>query len=137
MDRKQDGQLEFRLYPDGAMAGRPATKEAPPFGKRLAALRKERGLTQVELADKLGLTVKGVDYYERRAKNPSIEFIKRAAAVLGVRAADLVDDVPARSRGKPGPPSQFEERLEKLRRMPKKQQELVLKMLDGVLATGR
>ena len=75
---------------------------------------------------------------KRRAKNPSIEFIKRAAGVLGVRAVELVDDErPRAARGKPGPPSQFEERLEKLRRLPKKQQELVLKMLDGVLASPR
>ena len=128
-------EQEFRPYPFEDMAGRPATKEAPPFGKRLAALRKERGLTQAQLANKL-ITVKAVDHYERRARNPSIEFVKKAAGVLGVRAADLVDDAP-RSRGTPGPPSAFEERLEKLRRLPKKQQELVLKMLDGVLASAR
>jgi transcriptional regulator with XRE-family HTH domain len=137
MVSKRTNVAEFRPYPFEDMVGRPTTKEAPPFGKRMAALRKERGLTQVQLADKLGITVKAVDYYERRARNPSIEFVKRAAAALGVRAVDLVDDGAPRksSRSKPGPVSQLEERLEKLRRLPKKQQEVVLKMLDGLLET--
>lgn len=134
MQSKQPSHLEFRPYNSEEMAGRPTTREAPPFGKRMAALRKERGLTQVQLADKLGITVKAVDYYERRAKNPSIEFIKRAANVLGVRAVDLVDDdAPAKSRSKPGPPSQLEARIEKLRKLPKSQQDVVLKMIDGLL----
>lgn len=55
-----------------------------------------------------------------------------------MRAVDLVDDeTPTRSRGKPGRVSQLEDRLEKLRRLPKKQQEVVLKMLDGLFASTR
>ncbi|HEY8458811.1 MAG TPA: helix-turn-helix transcriptional regulator, partial [Blastocatellia bacterium] len=43
---------------------RPTTKEALPFGRRLAALRKSKGLTQKRLAELLGTTQKMVDYYE-------------------------------------------------------------------------
>ncbi len=138
MSHKHTGEREDRPYPDEAMAGRPTTKEAPPFGKRLAELRKERGLTQVQLADKLGLTVKGVDYYERRAKNPSLELMKKAAEVLGTNVADLAgDDLHRRTKGKPGPVSPLDERFEKVRKLPRAKQQLVARMIDAVLAESR
>lgn len=131
------GHGKFRPYALEAMAGRPPTREAPPFGKRLAALRKQRGLTQLQLADELGVSRKMVDYYERRAQNPSTSFVTKAADVLGVSVAYLLEEGPVSSstkKAKPGPASALEERLQKVRRLPKKEQEVVLRMLDGVLA---
>ncbi|MGI8732265.1 MAG: hypothetical protein ACR2LM_03060 [Pyrinomonadaceae bacterium] len=34
-------------YNADAMAGRLTTREAPPFGQRMATLRQQKGLTQV------------------------------------------------------------------------------------------
>jgi len=120
------------------MAGRPPTREAPIFGKRLAVLRKERGLTQEELAKILGVTRKAVDYYERRAKNPSAEVLAHVAKRLDVSAGWLMgaEDV-ARIPVKRGPPSHLEERIQQIRQLPKKEQEVVLRMLDGLLASAR
>lgn len=116
-----------------AMAGRPATKEAPPFGRRLTALRKSKGWTQSELGARLGLTQKMVDYYERRAVNPSLAVIEQAAAALEVSVAELLGGESPRRRGKPGPASQLELRLERIKRLPRKDQEFVIRFLDTVL----
>ncbi len=118
------------------MAGRPSSSEPPPFGKRLIELRKSRGLAQGEFADLLGVTPQTVEYYERRAKNPSLDLLLKLAAALGVTVSELVGDVPQK-RAKPGPPSDLEERLEKIRRLPRKEQEVVLRMLDGVINSAR
>ena len=126
--RKMDG-----LYNAGLMAGRPATKEAPIFGQRLAALRRAKGLSQTELADLLGTTRKMIDYYERRAGNPSLDFIQRAAEALDVSVAELLGSQPKNSRGKPGPPPQLQLRFEQLRRLPRKEQEFVIRFIDTVL----
>ena len=48
-------RLKKWLYTVEVMAGRPAEKEAPFFGKRLSAVRRSKGLTQQQLADKLGI----------------------------------------------------------------------------------
>ena len=49
----------------------PAKKEPhTAFGKRLFALRKTRGLTQVQLADALGTTQRVISYYETEAELP-------------------------------------------------------------------
>jgi transcriptional regulator with XRE-family HTH domain len=117
---------------DDVMAGRPATKPAPLFGQRLAAARKKAGLTQPLFAERLGISRELVDYYERRAPNPSLEFIHRAADALGVEASYFLDGQEAKKK-KPGPPSELEMRLERLRQLPRRQQELILRMLDAAL----
>src|SRR5579871_4239188 len=94
------------------MAGRPPTKPAPRFGAQLAALRKARGLTQQQLADQLELSLDMLTYYERRAKNPTAEFVARAAAILGVSTDELLGRPGPAKRSKPGPPSLIEERLQ-------------------------
>ena len=40
------------------------------FGERLAAIRKARGLTQVQLAEAAGTTQRAVSYYETEAGFP-------------------------------------------------------------------
>ena len=120
------------------MAGRPTTREAPPFGRKLAVLRNERGWSQKRFAEVLGISRAMVEYYERRAKNPSTDFVKHVAEVLDVAAADLIDDdllqVSAPRRRRSGPKSALETRFEQLRKLPKKEQEVVIHMLDGLLA---
>jgi transcriptional regulator with XRE-family HTH domain len=66
------------------------TKEAPIFDQRLAALRRAKGLSQTQLAELLDITRKMIDYYERRADNPSLNFIKGAAGALDVSVAELL-----------------------------------------------
>jgi transcriptional regulator with XRE-family HTH domain len=114
--------------------GRPPQKEAPPFGKRLTALRREKGLTQKELAKLLGTTQKMVDYYERRAINPALEVVRSCAKALGVPAVELLGpEATAPLRRKPGPLSQLERRFERVKQLPRSDQEFVIKFLDTVL----
>src|SRR6266849_5468745 len=95
-------------YNADVMAGRPATREAPMFGQRLAALRRGKDLSQSQLADLLGTTRKMIDYYERRAGNPSLDFIQRAAEALDVSVAELLGSESNSKKGKPGPTPQLQ-----------------------------
>lgn len=117
---------------DDVMAGRPATRPAPPFGQKLAAFRKERGLTQAQLAERMGVAREVVDYYERRAKNPSVDTIQKVADALGVEPAQFVGGKKLATK-KRGPPSELELRLERLRKLPRRQQDLIIRMLDAAL----
>lgn len=120
-------------YNSDVMAGRPPTKDAPPFGQRLAALRKNRGWVQKELAERLNTSRMIIDYYERRAVNPSLAFIERAAVVLEVSVAELLgsDVTPAQAR--PGPISALFQRFEQVRKLPRKDQDFVIRFLDTVI----
>lgn len=114
------------------MAGRPPIKSAPTFGAQLAALRKAHGLTQPQLAQALGVSSAMLTYYERKATNPSAEFVSKAARVLNVSVDDLLGHPVKRSR-KPGPPSVLEQKLSAIQQLPRERQKLVLQVLDTFL----
>ena len=125
--------LKTDPYNLGVMAGRPPIKDAPIFGQRLAAMRKSRGWSQTKLAEKLGTNQKVIDYYERRAENPSLAFIQKAAKVLEVSTVDLVGNESNNPKSKPGPPPALASRFERIRRLPRKEQDFVIRFLDTVL----
>ena len=56
------------------------------FGKRLAALRKERSMTQQSRADAVGCHVTMVRRYEAGETQPSLEVIRNMARALSVSA---------------------------------------------------
>ena len=119
------------------MIGRPPSKEAPLFGQRLAAVRRSKGLSQRELAKRLNVTREMIDYYERRAPNPALDFIGRAAAALEVSVAELLGSRPHTIRAKPGPISQLERRMEQVKLLPRKKQQLIIEFLDAIISTEK
>ena len=54
------------------------------FNEILRTLRKERGLTQQQLADKLGVSYSTVSMYERGNRRPDLEMMARIAEFFGV-----------------------------------------------------
>ena len=65
-------------------------KLARLFGNNIRRYRKERGLTQEELADEVELAVTYVGQIERGQRNPTLDVVERFAKVLGVRPLDLL-----------------------------------------------
>jgi transcriptional regulator with XRE-family HTH domain len=63
------------------------------FGKRLRALREERGWSQEEFADRAGLHRTYVSAVERGVRNPTLSVLDRLAKALGVSMADLVQTI--------------------------------------------
>lgn len=53
-------------------------------------LRKEQGLTQGELADKVGITQSAINKFERGFAEPSLQTLGRIAKVLGTDAKSLL-----------------------------------------------
>lgn len=60
------------------------------FGNYLCALRRKRGLTQRELADRLGVSDKAVSKWENGRSMPKSRIIVQLAALYGVSAGDLL-----------------------------------------------
>ena len=126
-------QFKYGSYNLGVMSGRPPINDAPLFGQRLATARKSRGWSQAMLAEKLDTNQKVIDYYERRAANPSLAFIQKAAKVLEVSTVDLVGNESNNPKSKPGPPPALALRFERIRQLPRKEQDFVIRFLDTVL----
>jgi transcriptional regulator with XRE-family HTH domain len=122
----------FSFYTPLMPGGRPPTKTAPRFGQRMAAFRVARGLSQAQLGEALGMKRGLIAYYERSARNPSLELVEKIAAFFGVSVAELLNDT-ARATRKPGPASQFAQLATRLDQLPRAQQRIVAQMLEGFL----
>lgn len=117
------------------MEGRPPRGKAPRFGRRLAELRRQRGLTQARLATGLGLKPALVAYYERRAANPTLEIVKHVADFFEVPIGYFLDDDEPtdKPRGKRGAFSELEKRLERARHLPRREIKMAIAVLDGII----
>ena len=65
--------------------------EEKKFCDIIVELRKEQGLTQQELANKLNITDKAVSKWERGLSYPDITSISILATALGVDSSYLID----------------------------------------------
>jgi len=54
------------------------------FGKHIVSLRKEQGISQTELANRLGIHKNVLGRYEREEAKPSIEVARSIADILNV-----------------------------------------------------
>ena len=62
------------------------------FGKKLAALRKEKKMSQTQLAELLSTSISVISRYERDEINPSIDGAKRLAALLNTSVGYLLGE---------------------------------------------
>ncbi len=60
------------------------------FGSRLKELRKQSGLTQQQLADRIGVTKSVISFYELRERSPSPEVLAKLAYVFHVSTDHLL-----------------------------------------------
>ena len=61
------------------------------IGKRIAALRKEKGLTQEELATHMGVSPQAVSKWENDQTCPDISALPKLARLLGVTVHELLE----------------------------------------------
>lgn len=80
--------------------------EKQNIGDLIAVLRKERGMTQKELAEKMNVTDKAVSKWERNLSCPDINSVPHLAEVLGVSVEELMTAAPKpeeeQTKDKPG-----------------------------------
>ena len=60
------------------------------LGMMIAELRKEKGMIQLELAEKMGVTDKAVSKWERDLSCPDINSLPNLAEILGVTVDELM-----------------------------------------------
>lgn len=68
------------------------------FKTRLSELRKSKGLTQEQLADKLGISSSAISAYERGIREPNFETIGSIADFFNVDQGFLLGDSPIRRK---------------------------------------
>lgn len=67
------------------------------FGKRLAAIRRDRGMSQGELAERAGCSKDSIKRWELGLNTPALDSAAAIADVLGCMIDDLVHPFPVTS----------------------------------------
>ncbi|MEL7119639.1 MAG: helix-turn-helix transcriptional regulator [Bacteroidota bacterium] len=97
------------------------------FGKRLMEVRKDRGLSQEDLATLIGTKGPAIGRYERGAANPTIEVAIRLADALDVSLDYLVGKVDMAID------ANTLKRLKEIANLPEEDQQFILRAMDGLL----
>jgi transcriptional regulator with XRE-family HTH domain len=103
------------------------------LGRRITSLRKERGITQVQMAKILGVSQQTVQAYEVGRRRIQVSALPVVAQTLTVPLEELFGET-KRFAGKRGPVPRWQQQIEAIAQLPKAQQRFVSQMLDTVLA---
>jgi len=68
------------------------TEPTTPLGAAIRRRRRERGLSQPQLAEHLGVSVNAVSQYERGVTVPSVHALAKLTQALGVTYGVLFDE---------------------------------------------
>jgi transcriptional regulator with XRE-family HTH domain len=104
------------------------------LGQRIAILRKTRGLTQVQLAGRLGVAQQTLAHYEAGRLRLLAGALPILAEHLDTPIDALLGETRTRSRIKRGPAPKIQQQLEQVARLPKAKQRFVSQVIDSVLA---
>ena len=69
------------------------------YGQRIKLIRDERGMSQIQLAEILGVDPSHICRIEKGKGTCSISLIQKLATVLGVTVASLLDETTAKASG--------------------------------------
>lgn len=124
--------LPETFYPYNAAmhpGGRPAKHPRSGFGDRLARLREEAGLSQIQLADKLGVSQQAVAQWERRTQAVRSDTISKLAEALGLSVAELLGEATSK-RTVQAPVGRARQLFEAVSKLPRRQQDKVFDIIQ-------
>lgn len=94
----------------------------------LIELRRERNLTQQEMADAIGVHVNQIRRYEAGATQPSLDVLKKIALTMNVSIDSLVF-----GEGERDPSDDLRLQFEAVSRMPEEERKIVKALLEGMI----
>jgi transcriptional regulator with XRE-family HTH domain len=116
-----------------ANLGRPTDRQRTAFGERIAAAREIAGISQRELADRLGITQRALSWWEREPVALRPEQIAALAAALGVSADFLLGLREPKARTS-GPAGKARRVFETVSKLPRHQQDKIVDIIETLLA---
>lgn len=129
--------VQMHPVPTAAM---PITTEERDFfialGERIAQFRKARGITQVQLAETLGVSQQTIQAYEVGRRRIQVSTLPVVARTLSVSLEDLFGESDTSPR-KRGPAPKWQKQIEAIAQLPRAKQQFVAQVLDSVIAQAQ
>lgn len=102
------------------------------FGKRLAKIRKFRGITQTELGENVGLSQRMIAYYEKDDAQPPGTLLVDLANALGTTTDELLGRKPIKEKTRPKT-ARLLKRIRRIEELSPADQRAVLKFLEALV----
>jgi transcriptional regulator with XRE-family HTH domain len=103
------------------------------LGSRLAQARRARNLTQHQVCAQLGIPQQTLANYEGGHVRLPASMLPLLAELLDLSLDQLLG-VEGKPKGKRGPAPKLQQQFERISRLPRAKQQVLMDMLDGVLA---
>ena len=103
------------------------------LGARIAELRKAQGITQIQMAEALGVSQQTVNSYEVARRRIPVSALPVLAELFRISIDELLGTQPKQTNGKRGPASRLQQQIERLNQLPKSKQKFVIEMIDTVI----
>jgi len=113
--------------------GRPTTKPRTGFGQCLTDARERAGLTQQQLAERLGTSQRAVAHWERDPVALRPDQIAALADVLNVTTDYLVGR-PVKQPAAKGPPGKLRLAFERAHKLPRHEQNQIVKFVEAYVS---
>lgn len=115
------------------MSGRAkySAEESSSIGERLAAIRKERGITQVELAERLGVTQAAVSAYEIGKARLIAPMLLRIAQILGASTDEILGLKNGKTHRRLS--RKVLRRVERIEGLPQRDQQALFRTIDAFI----
>jgi transcriptional regulator with XRE-family HTH domain len=112
-----------------------AGKAQNTLGTRIARLRRDKGLTQVELAERLGVTQPAVSDYENDDIRLPADVVVQIATILGVSTDELLGLKEVAAKGATSPKNRrLYRRLQDIEKLPRRDQQALLRTIEAFLS---
>lgn len=112
--------------------GRPGKTERTAFGQRLLALREQAGLSQQQLADRVGISQRAYAHWERQSVTLRPDQLLKLAEALNVTLEELVENSGSKMRGT-GPPGKMRQLFEAASKLPRSKQEKISAVVEAFI----
>ena len=101
------------------------------LGERIATARKALGMTQVQLANEVGVAQQVIASYEVGRRRVQVMLLPKLAHALAISVEDLIagEGQPARR----GPAPRLLHQVERIQRLPRSRQRFIMEMIDTAL----
>jgi transcriptional regulator with XRE-family HTH domain len=124
---------EVEAYNATMQTGRPAKSKRSEFGARLHALREAAGLSQAQVAEKLGIKQPTYALWERRTTAISAIQLQALAQTFGVTIDALFVDEKAIAKRANGPSGKARQIFERVSQLPRSTQQRILATVEDAL----
>jgi transcriptional regulator with XRE-family HTH domain len=124
---------QSELFPEAGYDATMRKKDRPPLGMRLTELRQAAGLTQAQLAERIGVHPSNIGFWELSGTPPRGEVLPKLAHVLGVSVDEFLGVTPPKPK-KQAAKGRLQLVFESAAKLPRRQQEKIAEFVEAFVA---